>query len=289
MVIKQFLIAQGVTYWALHCWSKSALEHLSISMYSSVWLSGSSGYNLCQLLGFWTRSHDLFFVDSWGPFIYEYLSIYNFLPFQVCCGISLAPMMWHFTWLESLPSLEELSCVSSPGSTNGRSWKREQNLLMEKLLRKCWKMKTLWCWTRQKSQSKNWILAFDAIFFCLYHPDLLLLKLDFYFLAEDIIRYWSLELLLKLQNYYKNLLYHWTFLTSLWIWSQATFSRYLKFRSFSVYVRSDSVCEENIFLIHQNWFLEMWKLFFLHWPGILQWCLWSILCRHTPGCLYWIM
>lgn len=133
---------------------------------------------------------------------------------------------------------------------------------MEKLLRKCWKMKALWCQTPQKSQSKNWILAFDAFFFSLYHPDLLLLKLDFYFLAEDIIWCWSLELLLKLQNCYKNLLYHWTFLTSLWIWFQATFSRYLMFCNFSVYVRSDSVCEEIIFLIHQDWFLEMWKLTF---------------------------
>lgn len=189
--------------------------------------------------------------------------------------------MWRFTWLESLPSLEEPFCVSSPGSMNGRSWKREQKLLMVKLLRKCWKTKALWCQTQQKSQSKNWILAFDAFLFSLYHPDLLL-KLDFYFLAEDIIRYWrSLELLLKLQNYYKNLLYHWTFLTSLWIWFQATFSRYLKFCSFSVYVRSGSVCEENIFLIHQNWFLEMWKLFFLHWPGILQ-CFYDPSTAGTP-------
>lgn len=171
---------------------------------------------------------------------------------------------------------------------NGTSWKREQNLLMEKLLRKCWKTKALWCRAQQKGQSKNWILAFDASFFSSVPSDLVL-KLDFYFLAEDI-RYWrSLELLLKLQNCYKNLLYCWTFLTSLWIWFQATFSRYLKFCSFSVYVCSDSVCEEDIFLIHQNWFLEMWKLFFLHWPGILQWYLWSIHCRHTPGCLYWIM
>lgn len=203
---------------------------------------------------------------------------------QVCCGTSLAPTTWHFTWLESLPSLEERSCASSPGSTSGRSWKREQNLLMEKLLRKCWKMKALWCRTQQKSQPKNWILAFDAFFLFpipSWPPPTETRSLLVGW------RYWSLELLLKLQNCYKNLLYHWTFLKSLWF--QATFSRYLKFCSFSVYVRSDSVCEENIFLIHQNWFLEMWKLFFLHWPRVLQWCLWSILSRHAPGCLYWIM
>lgn len=61
-------------------------------------------------------------------------------------------------------------------------------------------MKALWCQTQQESQSKNWILAFDAFFFSLHHPDLLLLKLDFYFLAEDIseiLKSWTIAQIAK--------------------------------------------------------------------------------------------
>lgn len=55
-----------------------------------------------------------------------------------------------------------------------------------------------------------------------------------------------------------------------WFWFQATFSRYLKFCSISVYMYSDYVCEKSIFLIHQNLFLGVWKLVLIHWPRILQ-------------------
>lgn len=141
---------------------------------------------------------------------------------------------------------------------------------MEKLLRKCWKMKALWCQMLQKKQSKKWNQVFDAFFSCtsitlFYQSYVSTFWLKILYDTKGLLNYCS-NCKTALRIFYTIGL----LLMSRWVWFQATFSRYLKFCSVSVYMRSDSVCEENIFLIHQNVFLEVWKLFLVHWPRITQ-------------------
>jgi len=105
-----------------------------------------------------------------------------------------------------------------------------------------------------KSESKKWNRVFDAFFSYtrqtfFYQSYISTFWLKILHDTKDVLNCWSCKTALRI-FYTIGLL-----LMSRWVWFQATFSRYLKFCSITVYIRSDSVCEENIFLIHQNVFL----------------------------------